>query len=252
MTGSIFFLSDTHFKYHSKTEDERRKRWNFREFLAGIGGAARLYLVGDIFDFWFEYKSVVPRYYQDILDGLMTLRRTGTRIYMTGGNHDAWLGSYLKESLDFEILSSLVTHELQGRKVTITHGDMLPPGDYAYKVLKRIIRSGSVVRLASAVHPDLLYAFASRFSKASKEITHQKTLRSARAIIESARERCFRWENDVFVMGHIHYPTLEHVDSKVLVILGDWERHFSYLRLEDGRLSLSFYNSGEKTVIENR
>jgi UDP-2,3-diacylglucosamine hydrolase len=249
---TVYFLSDTHFKYHSQGADERKKRAYFLDFLGRIGHAGRLYLVGDVFDFWFEYKSVIPRYYHDVLDGLFHLRKGGTEIFITGGNHDFWFGSYLSETLGLTILPDIATHELQGRTVTLTHGDMLLPRDYLYKTLKSIIRSRPVVSLARAVHPDILYAFARNFSRASKGITHNKTERSAKAVIRMAPDAFFRWNNDVFVMGHTHYPMIKRFGKNILVILGDWEEHYSYLKLEGGELSLEYYNPDEKTLIEKR
>jgi UDP-2,3-diacylglucosamine hydrolase len=250
--GQIYFLSDTHFTYHRIGEAEKKKRQRFLAFLQSIHGSRGLFLVGDIFDFWFEYGSTIPKYYHDILDGLHSLRKSGTPIYITGGNHDYWLGRYISEHLGCTILPPLSTHTLQGRTVTLTHGDMLLPGDYGYKALKACIRSKPVVAVARLVHPDILYSLARRFSKVSKSITHKKTIQSARTLAGLAERSFFRWGNDVFVMGHIHYPQLVQFGDKVFVILGDWEVHSSYLRLDGGRFTLEFYGSEEKTVIENR
>jgi UDP-2,3-diacylglucosamine hydrolase len=252
LSETVFFVSDTHFKYDAASIEERAKRERFFEFLARIEGAARLYLLGDIFDFWFEYPSVVPRYYCDILEALSSLRRSGTELYIAGGNHDFWLGPYISQSLGFKILPALATHEIQGLRIAMTHGDTLLPGDRAYKALKAIIRSKPAIALARAVHPDLLYAFAKRFSRASKGITEKKTERAARTLLSMAPNALFRWDNDVFIMGHIHFPCLERFGERTFVILGDWELNCSYLMIRDGRLSLGFYRPGESTLIEKR
>lgn len=241
MADPIFFLSDTHFKYHSIGEDERKKRDAFLGFIESIHGVTRLYLVGDIFDFWFEYRSVIPKYYKDVLDGISRLRKSGTHIYITGGNHDHWLGPYISDDLGLTILPPLSTHKLQGRTIAVTHGDLLLPRDYAYKTLKAFIRSRPVVAAARIVHPDLLYWLATNFSRASKGMTHGKTESSAQALIKSAPDSFFKWGNDIFVMGHVHYPHLEFFGEKIFIILGDWEQHYSYLRLEDGAPSLEFF-----------
>ena len=249
---TTFFVSDTHFKYEIESTEERLKQTRFLDFLTGIAGASRLYLLGDIFDFWFEYESVVPRYYHDILDALTTLKKSGTGIYLTGGNHDFWFGPYLSRTLGFNLLPPLATHEIQGRVITMTHGDTLLPGDFAYKLLKAVIRSRPAIAFARMIHPDMLYGFAKRFSKASKQITEKKTERCARMLVGMARDSFFKWGNETFVMGHIHHPCLEHFGDRTFVILGDWERHCSYLKLAGGRLSLRFYEPGEKTFSENR
>jgi UDP-2,3-diacylglucosamine hydrolase len=252
MRESVFFVSDTHFKYDGSGTDERLKRDRFISFLAGIEGASKLYLLGDIFDFWFEYRSVVPRYYRDVLDALSSLRKSGTGICIAGGNHDFWLGSFVSETLGFTILPHLVTHTIQGIKVTMTHGDDLLPGDYGYKMLKAVIRSRPAVAAARAVHPDALYALARHFSRASKGITEKKTERAAKTLIGMADDAFFRWGNDAFITGHIHYPCIERFGDRTFVILGDWERNFSFLAIREGRFSLEFYRPGENTLIENR
>ncbi len=252
MNGSVIFVSDTHFKYRDSSAEEKAKKASFLEFLGRLEGASRLYLVGDIFDFWFEYRSVVPRYYRDVLEALSSLRRSGTEILLSGGNHDFWYGSFMSETLGFTLLPQLAVHDLQGKRVAVTHGDQMLPRDFAYKALKATIRSRPVVTLARMVHPDLLFAFAESFSKASKEITEGKTERSARAILRMAPCSCFAWGNDAFIMGHVHYPILQRFADKVLVILGDWEKHRTYARLSGGELALESYKPGVDTFSEKR
>lgn len=233
--------------------DERKKRAIFLDFLEHAGGARRLYLVGDIFDFWFEYRSVIPKYYGDILLGLHRLRASGTEVFISGGNHDHWFGSYLPDTLGITVLPTRTTHRLQGRTITMTHGDTLLPGDYAYKTLKTIIRSRPVIELSRLVHPDILFRFARWFSQSSQKINQKKTEHFARLMCERAPGHLFHWNNDVFIMGHIHHPIMQRYGDKTFVILGDWLSHHSFLRLEGGELYLESYSpDGEKTLIEKR
>jgi len=252
LNETVYFLSDTHFKYRAGDVNEKGKRERFKAFIRGIQGARRLYLVGDIFDFWFEYRSVIPRYYHDILESLNGLRNGGTRIFITGGNHDFWLGDFLAEAAGITVLPSLSVHELQGRKVAVTHGDMFLPGDYGYKMLKTLIRSRPARAIAGAIHPDILFGLAGLFSKTSKGITHGKTSRYARAVTELAPDSFFRWGNDVFVMGHVHMPVIKDFGGRIFSILGDWEEHNSYLRLENGSFALERYKPEVNTFIEKR
>ena len=240
MNDSIYFLSDTHFSYHRISTIESKKRDAFLSFLDDIEGAEKLYLLGDIFDFWF-YGRRVPESYRSVLEGLKKLVRSGTEVLITGGNHDHWLGPYLTETIGITILPMIVTHELQGRTVTMTHGDSLLPGDLAYKALKAVIRSRPVIALARLLPPRLLFGLASRFSTASKGVTHKQTERWAEILVDSADESFFRWGNDVFVMGHVHLPLLRRFGERIFVILGDWEEHFSYLELRTGELSMRRY-----------
>lgn len=251
MSDITYFLSDTHFKYHMKDPREKKKRGLFRDFLGSIAGSSRLYLVGDTFDFWFEYRSVIPRYYGDVLDAIGRLAESGTEIFITGGNHDHWFGSFLPETLGVKVLPAAAIHDIQGRRVMITHGDTLLPGDYGYKALKALIQSRPVVALSKLIHPDLLYAFAASFSRMSMGLTHGKTEACADRLTGMARENFFNDGNDAFVMGHVHLPRLRDFAGKTFIILGDWETHFSYARLEGGRFTLEYYQSEGVTVSEN-
>ncbi len=247
----IYFISDTHFKYHITGEDEREKRKRFLSFIEEIGSPEALFLVGDIFDFWFEYESVVPAYYRDVLHALRGLRENGTKIFISRGNHDYWLGRYISDEIGITILPDLSIHNIQGRTVAVTHGDTLLHRDYAYKVLKSVIRNKAVIALAKCIHPDILFSFAKNFSRTSKGVTHKKTERSARELIARAPEDFFRWSNDIFIMGHIHFPVHRKFGDREFVILGDWEENFSYLEMENGNVSLKRYTSGKNTLIEN-
>ncbi len=248
----VYFVSDAHFKFDAIEPGERSRRDRFIAFARSIRGAARLYVLGDLFDFWFESRDFVPRYYEDILEALGVLKAAGTAIFFAGGNHDWWLGPHITATLGFNVLPPLATHEIQGHRITMTHGDSLLPGDTAYKMLKAVIRNRAVIAVARQVPPGLLYGFARRFSKASKAVTTSRTERSARALIAMAPGSFFKWNNDVFIMGHVHFPCLERFDGRTFAIIGDWERHFSYIVLEGGELSLRRYGAGEATRIENR
>lgn len=256
MSDTVYFLSDTHFKYHKKGPEEldapeKRKRILFRDFLRSIEGASRLYLVGDTFDFWFEHRDILSCYYGDILQAIGRLTGSGTEVYITGGNHDHWFESYLPETLGVQVLPLSVVHEIQGRRVMITHGDDLLPGDYGYKALKAVIRSRPVIGFAKLIPPRLLYSFAALFSRTSKGLTHTWTGRYADRLSGMAEEHFFNEGNDAFVMGHVHLPRLVDFNGKTFIILGDWETHFSYARLEGGHFTLESYQSEGDTVSEN-
>jgi UDP-2,3-diacylglucosamine hydrolase len=251
LSDTTYFLSDTHFKYHTKDPVEKRKRALFSDFLRSIEGASSLYLVGDIFDFWFEYRSVIPRYYGDVLGAIGRVAESGTEILITGGNHDHWFGSFLSDTFGVKVLPASSIHHIQGRRVMITHGDNLLPGDYGYKALKAFIRSRPVVALSKLIHPDLLYALAASFSRASKGLTQGRTEAFADSLARMAEGNFFNDGNDAFVMGHIHLPRIRDFDGKTFIILGDWESHFSYARLVDGRFALMKYQSEGETVSEN-
>ncbi|MBD3179323.1 MAG: hypothetical protein GF417_06820 [Candidatus Latescibacteria bacterium] len=252
LSNRIYFISDTHFRFHDINQAEREKREKFIRFLRYIEGAERLYLLGDIFDFWFEYRYTFPGWYWDICHHLQLLRDSGTEIFITGGNHDYWLGRFISDIMEFTILPQFSMHQLQGRSVAVTHGDMMLPGDRGYKLLKKVIRNRFIIKIAGMVHPDLLFGFARIFSSTSKDFTGRWTDYWASRVTTIAEKEFFKWENDTFIMGHIHKPVMRSFGNRIFCILGDWEQHCSYLKLEGGKFYRGSYNEEGKTFIEKR
>jgi UDP-2,3-diacylglucosamine hydrolase len=240
---AVYFLSDAHF-HKKRTPHERRKRHLFTKFVGGLHDASHLYLLGDLFDFWFDYRSVIPRYYMDVLHALQGLAERGTRIVLQGGNHDYWLRSFFEEELGFAVVESPVLVEHQGRKILLHHGDGLQPGDLGYRILKAVIRSRPFIRTVKLLHPDLVNAFAFRFSGTSRRVQQRPLDETVAAMVELAFERFLSRGNDAFLMGHVHYPLHRRRDGRDFVIVGDWEEHFSYVRLHEGRITLEALEEG--------
>ncbi len=250
MNDTVYFVSDTHFKYRGGGAQENKKRGLFLDFISGCRGASRLYLLGDIFDFWFERGRSVPEGYEDILEGLRALVKSGTAVFITGGNHDFWLGSYLPREIGVTILPRDSTHELQGKRVTVTHGDSLLPGDRRYKILRSVIRSDPVIRIAGMVPLPALCFFAEWFSKRSRGFSQTRIRDYAERLLSIAEGSFFENGNDALIMGHIHLPVIRHFGEKTFVILGDWESHFSFLRMTEGGFSLESYHNDGKRLTE--
>jgi len=133
--GKIYFASDFHLGIDARhTSKEREKLLvNWLEFISE--DAEELYLLGDFFDYWFEYKSVVPKGYTRILGKLATLRDRGLPIYAFTGNHDMWMFGYFKEELDIPVYRQPIIRELKGKTFMLGHGDGLGPGERGYKFI---------------------------------------------------------------------------------------------------------------------
>jgi UDP-2,3-diacylglucosamine hydrolase len=233
----ITFVSDTHFK-DRRTDDENRRRASFLEFLDRIPEGGALFLLGDIFDFYFEFRSSVYKNYFDIFDGIYRVGRRGVEIHFIGGNHDSWTGSFISSELGAEVHREEALFEAQGRRLLCAHGDLHLPGDFGYKALKSVIRNPFVVQVAGLVHPDLLAALARGVSKGSKKVTRVIQRPLAEKLSRIAFDTYFGSENDVFIMGHVHFPIHVEKDGKDFVILGDWLEHYSYAVLEGGRIEI--------------
>lgn len=249
MKDTVYFVSDTHFVYSARSAPEIRKRDLFLDFIKSCRGASALFLLGDIFDFWFEKGGKVPEGYEDILRGIENLVNSGTPVFITGGNHDFWLGPYFPREIGVTVLPVESTHELQGKWVKVTHGDSLLPGDYRYKILKSVIRGKPAIMLARLIPLTILCSFAGWFSRRSRGFSQSKTRAWAEKLISIAEDSFFKDGNDALVMGHVHLPVMRHFGDKTFVILGDWETHSSFLRMSEGRFSLeSYHNEGNRLI----
>jgi UDP-2,3-diacylglucosamine hydrolase len=238
----IYFISDTHF-HDKRLPSEVHRRQSFSSLLDSIPQGAALFLLGDIFDFYFEYNSVVHNCYFDIFCALRRLSRRGVQMHFLGGNHDSWTGSFLREEIGVDIHREEIRLEAQGRRIVCVHGDLILPGDRGYKILKAVIRNPSVIAAARLVHPDLLSAIARLVSKASKRITKRSQEAMAKRLGDIAFARYFSNGNDAFIMGHVHYPLHQTSGRSEFVILGDWIDHFSYAVLSGGKLRLEKFTS---------
>ena len=233
----VRIVSDTHFQ-NPGVRGERERRERFIHFLDGLPANCELFLLGDIFDFYFEYRSVVSWYYLDVFDAIRRTTGRGIRTHFLGGNHDYWVGDRFATELGVILHDIDILIETQGRRVVLAHGDLVMPRDYGYKVLKSVIRNPLIIGAARWIHPDLLAAIARGVSHGSREYLSIPWEKRARAVTAHAWDHFFKRGNDAFVMGHVHYPLHETRNGKEFVILGDWLEHFTYARLTNGRLRL--------------
>lgn len=238
----IRIVADTHFRDpHARDEAERRER--FIRFLDGLPAGCVLFLLGDIFDFYFEYRSVVSLRYLDICAAIRRATARGIPVHFLGGNHDYWVGEVFARELGVVIHERDILIEAQGRRVLLAHGDLVMPHDYGYKILKGVIRNKFVVGLSRVIHPDLLDAIAGGVSHGSRKYFNVPQEKRARAVMAYAWDHFFVRGNDAFVMGHVHYPLHETKNGREFMILGDWIEHYTYARLTNGRLRLETVRS---------
>lgn len=241
----VFFLADSHFR-DGRLEPEAQRRRRFADFLRAVPGGSAVFLLGDVFDFYFEYRSVVPRRCFDVLGALHACAMRGVDVHFVAGNHDFWFGTFLREEVGITPHHDDTFIECQGRRVWCTHGDLFMPGDGSYKVIRSIIRSRFAVAAARALlHPDLMSAIAARVSQGSKRRNKRPVEAMARRLALRPAADFFSRGNDAIVMGHIHYPLHEIKDGKDLVVVGDWITQFTFARLRDGKITLETFESGE-------
>ncbi len=240
--ADIRIVADTHFRDRALPgEAERRER--FVRFLDATPKGTFLVLLGDIFDFYFEYRSVVPRRFLDLYAAISRATERGVDTRFLGGNHDYWVGDFFSRELGVRVHRTEIRIEAQGRKLVLAHGDLVMPRDYGYKVLKGVIRNPVVIEVSRWIHPDLLDAVAGGVAYGSRTLFHIAQEKRARAVAAHAWGHFFERGNDAFVMGHVHYPMHETRDGKEFLIIGDWIEHFTFARMSNGRLRIESFKS---------
>ncbi len=154
MTETVYFASDTHFGAMAAPR-ERARIERFLNWLQGLEDGSELILLGDIFDFWLDYPTFMPKTHLEILYGLRKLQDRGCRISFVGGNHDIWCADFLREQLDIPILAGGTVIERQGRKLRLDHGDGILSGDIFYRGFRAAVRNPLLVFLAKSLHPEI-------------------------------------------------------------------------------------------------
>ena len=230
MTRPFLIVSDIHLGA-VPAETERR----FRGFLAhAAASASGLLINGDLFDFWFEYRSVVPRKHYRVLAALRDVVEAGVPIWFIGGNHDAWGGSFLSEEVGLRIVQGPCEMEIGGRRALVAHGDAVGEGDLGYRMLRRAIRHPLTVGAFRLLHPDLGVRIADRVSsteeKAGSESGAKHRAEPIRAWGVAALRA--RPDLDLVVAGHAHLPEILEVSpGRHYVNAGDWVTHYTFVEL---------------------
>ncbi len=238
----VIFLADVHLGVPG---DNPERVEHFAAFLRHLkGNASHLYLAGDVFDFWFEYRSVVPNVAPGVLCELHNLSRSGTTITLLAGNHDYWYGPYLREGIGLDAWPDEIAVEHQGFRILIHHGDGLYPRDYGYRLLKKTLRNPFLVRCFRLIHPDLASRIAAFTSKTSRQHLAPPPGRDAHytALFRKIADEKLKQGYDVVIYGHSHVRLLEQRELGKLVLLGDWLNYSTYAVLENGQFSLHEWN----------
>jgi UDP-2,3-diacylglucosamine hydrolase len=250
MQKKIFFASDFHFGIPDAASSRKREDL-FVRWLDQVGPEAReIFLMGDLFDFWFEYNTVVPRGYTRLLGKLAELTDSGVKIHLFRGNHDMWAFDYLNKELNIEIHRDPEIREFNGKKFYLAHGDGLGPGDHGYKFIKKVFQCRLNQWLFRWIHPDigiklgLYWSRKSRYASLSRDDHEQqeKELINKRLTVYSREILQAHPEIDCFIFGHWHLPMEIPLTEKcVQISLGDWLTHFTYAEFDGQKLQLRTY-----------
>ena len=205
--------------------------------------ASDIYLVGDLFDFWFEFKSVVPKGFTRLLGKLAELSDSGVKLHIFHGNHDLWQFGYLKKELNCEVYDKPLTITLNNKVFHIAHGDGLGPGQKWFKFILGIYRNYLFQRLFAFFHPNIGIGIANWFSARSKQHTFTENAEyygdDKEYLVLYVKEFLKHKHIDYFVFGHRHLPMIREVaENSRYVNLGDWMVYYTYAVFDGETLSL--------------
>jgi UDP-2,3-diacylglucosamine hydrolase len=277
--SKVYFISDAHLGADER-EKEQIKENRLLAFLEHVKEEkAEVYILGDLFDFFFEYRTVIPARHYRIIEKFGDLVRNGIKVTYIVGNHDFWLGSFFQEELGVTISRDPLEVSLQGKRIFLAHGDGIGNSSFGDRALKSLLRSPVSIELFSWIHPDVGAAIARWVSGRSREKSNAifesslqpgeissssffttiqekpsegkvkaQTKKQTPHPLEEKVQETFQYARKKFVegfdgviCGHIHLPKFFEEDGKTFLILGDWIHHFSYGLLQNGKLSLEFF-----------
>lgn len=254
LTKKVYFFSDAHLGIPDQASSLKRERILVK-FLDSIkNDALEIYMMGDLFDFWFEYKTAIPKGYARLLGKLAEITDAGIPIFFFRGNHDIWAFNYLQEELNIQIERKPQIKEILGKKFYLAHGDGLGKGDYGYKFIKKVFEFKLNQWLFRWIHPDIglrMGLFFSRRSRYASEVRDNKLKKenSTNSIRETrmpifAKELLATGEKiDYFVMGHYHVKeNLDLGNKSRFIFLGDWISRFSYGEFDGITFELKSFN----------
>ena len=244
---NIYFLSDFHLGAPNATASLQREK-RIVQFLESIkNDAEEIFIVGDMFDFWFEYKYVVPRGYTRLLGKLAELTDAGIKIHFFVGNHDMWMRDYFQTELNIPVYFKPTFFEFNGKKFLVGHGDGQGPGDHGYKFLKKIFRNPFCQWAFGILPPYFGFGIANYFSQKSRELADKKEEvflgEENEWLIIYSKEVLQKEQVDYFIFGHRHLPidfTLN--ENSHYINLGEWINFDTYAVFDGEKTTLKYFN----------
>ncbi|MDB5232645.1 MAG: UDP-2,3-diacylglucosamine diphosphatase [Chitinophagaceae bacterium] len=244
----IYFLSDFHLGAPDYSSSLVREKKIVHFFDSIKHDAEQIFIVGDIFDFWYEYKKVIPKGYVRLLGKLAELSDAGIQLHFFVGNHDMWVKDYFIEELRMKVYFEPQTFEWNNIKFYIGHGDGLGPGDKGYKMMKKVFRNSFCQWLFGQLHPSWGIGLANYFSRKSREKTGETDKHflgeDNEWLIIHSRSILAKEHFDYFIFGHRHLPLdIQLSVNSRYINLGDWIRSFTYAVFDGNKLELKYWNA---------
>lgn len=242
----IYFLSDFHLGAPDAASSLVREK-KIIQFLDEIKkDAAEIFILGDLFDFWYEYKKVVPKGYVRILGKLAELSDSNIPLYFFVGNHDMWMNDYFQKELNIPVFFEPKEFVYSGKRFLIGHGDGLGPGDHGYKFIKKIFRNKVCKWFFGILPPYIGMGIAGYFSRKSRAQTGQTDEvflgEDKEWLVIYSKEILQKEHYDYFIFGHRHLPLdIKLNDKSRYINLGDWIKYNSYAVFDGDEMTLKYY-----------
>lgn len=242
----IYFASDNHLGAPTQEESFPREK----KFVAWLDevkkDAAVIFLLGDLFDFWFEYKKVVPKGFTRTLGKLAEISDSGILIYYFVGNHDLWMSGYFEEELNIPVYHKPKEFTFNNKSFLIGHGDGLGPGDKGFKRMKKVFTNPVAKWLFKWLHPDLGVKLAQYFSVKNRLISGEEDVKylgeDNEWLVQYCKKKLEEKHWDYFVFGHRHLPlTIDLNKNSKYFNLGDWITYYTYAVFDGKALELKTY-----------
>ena len=243
----IYFISDIHLMLNRTKEEAKREEilFNFFDHVRKTGGT--LIINGDLFDFYFEYKDVIPKVYAPLYYQILKLRESSVKVHYILGNHDYWVMDFINDTLFDKVYDDDVKLKIGEKTFYITHGDGFLSWDKSYRALKKFIRSRLFIWFYRSLHPRIGYSFANWASKKGEHYVHTKEYNKKILDEMKVQSKPFLDDGcDYFISGHYHQAKELDMKNGKLMILGDWLSFFSYGKFDGEDLRLHFWKKDEK------
>lgn len=247
-SGKIYFASDLHLGVPDEKSSSAREKLFIQWLEMARKDAAEIFIIGDVFDFWHEYKTVVPKGHVRLLGKLAEITDAGTPVHLFTGNHDLWMFGYLEKEIGVQLHKKPIQRQFNGKQFFIGHGDGLGPGDHGYKFIKKVFNNPVCQFFFRWLHPDLGIGIANYFSRKSRYGNGgQHKLEEFKGeerewLVQYCRRVLGRGHIDYFLFGHRHLPLdIQLNEGSRYVNTGDWLDYNSYAVFDGTNLELKTF-----------
>ena len=251
-----YFVSDFHLGANGKLPSKEREKQIVRWLDSIAPEASSIYLVGDLFDFWFEYKTVIPKGYVRLLGRLAEIADSGIELHFFTGNHDMWIFRYFEEELGIPTYRDPILRQIGGKTFLIGHGDGLGPGDHGYKFLKKVFANRTCQWLFERLHPNFGIGLANFWSGKSRDKNPPVTKflgDEDEWLICYANDYLGRQHTDFFIFGHRHLPIDHTLNDGIsrYINLGEWLNYNSFAVFDGNDVKVSFFENEGGQIYGN-